>query len=473
MTVMLEDPTRGKQSEEPENWNDDRKLEYKFSQYLIPVNLRDRELNSKDATHLYSTLRGTSIEISAEVQELLELGAVSRISLDPSHQLVALGAVVDVRTDELTAFRKAFRKNTATPTGPQFTIAPTMTCNFACDYCFESHRPGLMSDTTISLLQRFMAREISRNTLPELTAGVTWFGGEPLVGLPVIRKVVNNLSKISDSVAVAGRPVAWKQSIITNGSLMTRTVSKELVALKIATAQITLDGPPRFHDSRRFSKNTGAGSFDLIINNIIESPPELSVQIRVNIDRSNVNGVNELVDVLEERGLKNRVNISLARVEKYTDGPVPISLFSSKSFAKAIEQIIHRAQARGWSISGPSPHSVARGVCQVDSPNSWVIDTDGTLKKCWAELGTPEGAVGSLEDVILAGPDQRPSRGDLETRNIFDDNDCVSCVFLPSCGGGCPKTRKARRAGRQKECPSWSTQLDLALRSAATGNSFY
>jgi uncharacterized protein len=193
----------------------------------------------------------------------------------------------------------------------------------------------------------------------------------------------------------------------------------------------------------------------------------MKVAIRVNVDRTNADGVIPLFEQLSELDVLRRVNVDLARVENYSDGPVGDQMFSSTEFVDVVNALYDRCAAERWPINQRGPRSAVRGVCQVDSAPSWVIDWTGDLRKCWAELGTPKGVVGTVKD-YLAG--LRPSRSscELASRDPFDDTDCCACVFLPSCMGGCPKTRAARRAAGQKECPVWKYNFDrvLQVRSA-------
>lgn len=52
-----------------------------------------------------------------------------------------------------------------------------MNCNFACPYCFERHRTGMMSEKVqadVAALAEKMIDALSAKNL-----NVTWFGGEP------------------------------------------------------------------------------------------------------------------------------------------------------------------------------------------------------------------------------------------------------------------------------------------------------
>lgn len=428
-----------------------------LSRFAIGVGSAD----GKRVTHLYSSLRGNWVALNEPLEAELEL--LQALQLSSDSVLAQAGLAVRRDVDELEALRRAWGLSTQKARWPTFTIAPTMTCNFGCEYCFESHTKGVMSLETQEQLARFMVEQIDRviDDGPA-KAHVTWFGGEPLMAFPVIESVMGQLDRIGRSSR--HESVEWSSSIITNGYLLDQRRADRLASMGVSLVQITLDGPPRHHDRLRMLKVSGKPTFDTIVENIHQVPKSMGVLLRMNVQRSNVDSVQELCEVLERRGILDRVKVSPALVENFCEGPVPASMLTSQEFADSMERLERIAGERGWPLSDIGTGSRAfRGVCQVDTPNSWTIDFDGTLRTCWAEMGTTEGKVGSLADWSGGSA---PRRGELAARDPFDDAECIACPVLPSCMGGCPKTRAARRAAGTKQCPSWKYSLDSSLRRA-------
>jgi uncharacterized protein len=75
--------------------------------------------------------------------------------------------------------------------------------------------------------------------------GVTWYGGEPLLGIPVIERLTSKFKEICE------RKKAEYTAGSINGYLFTTKIVKQLLGLGIDFAQITVDGPKETHDSRR------------------------------------------------------------------------------------------------------------------------------------------------------------------------------------------------------------------------------
>lgn len=124
------------------------------------------------------------------------------------------------------------------------TISPTMSCNFKCIYCFEKGHTGkgVMDDFTIDNLIVFLQARLNGVE----TLHISWFGGEPLLAMPVIEK----LSQKMISFCIA-KKIEYSASIITNGYLYKPKIAERLKELKVKKVQITLDGPEETHDNRR------------------------------------------------------------------------------------------------------------------------------------------------------------------------------------------------------------------------------
>ena len=98
------------------------------------------------------------------------------------------------------------------------TIAPTMKCNFRCPYCYEKGRNlATMSIETIQKTKNFISS--LKKTYNNLS--VTWYGGEPLLALPIIKELMELSIKVFGSQNV-------HSSLISNGYLMTQQSVKTI-----------------------------------------------------------------------------------------------------------------------------------------------------------------------------------------------------------------------------------------------------
>ncbi|MCI0471073.1 MAG: radical SAM protein, partial [Candidatus Aminicenantes bacterium] len=195
------------------------------------------------------------------------------------------------------------------------TIAPTIFCNLSCSYCFESPQNKRMDAAVIAQIVEFVKKRITTGLK---SLHIVLYGGEPLLCLDIIEELSTRLIELCDQEGVK-----YKAHIITNGTLFTRAAAEKLKSLKVTGAQITIDGDKEMHDARRPYRN-GKGSFDRIFANIIDTAGIIPIDLRVNIDRQNVDTVLEFFKKiqsdprLETHFKNNDIKVHYGYVRKFT-----------------------------------------------------------------------------------------------------------------------------------------------------------
>lgn len=397
---------------------------------------------------VYNTSTGNYVVLEPDERQALNVAlAGDRVEIDAAPRLYETGLLIDSSIDEVEAIRTAFRFASGLRYSPHLTIAPTLDCNFGCDYCFESHTRGAMpeevQDGLVALVEDLLERA---GQGPDLT--VTWFGGEPLMAMDVIDALTSRFQDL----AASGRVNSYSADLITNGYGLSASVLERLHQADVRQIQVTVDGPPATHNARRYLKASRRPTFDRIIDNIRRAVDRFTVVIRVNVDRTNAATVRELLADLDRRSVLSSVIVDPSRVEAFSADSLSADLMTADEFAAWRSELGVWAEKRGWNIAVTPAAPSLTGVCQVDSINSFVVDPRGHLFKCWAELGTTARPVGDVCE-RRSWPHERV--GSLAERDPFDDEGCVECLLLPMCLGGCPKTREIRRATGTSECPSF------------------
>ena len=162
----------------------------------------------------------------------------------------------------------------------------TLQCNFACDYCFQGDHGDYnkfadkMTLETAARVGDWIERELDR-VRPE-TFALTFFGGEPLLNLPVMYYLAERLWH-----ATQARGVPMSISVITNGLLLTPDVVDRLLPYGLRGVKITLDGDRDTHNRMRPLRG-GQGTFDRIIENIRSVAGRYRIAIGGNFDESSV-----------------------------------------------------------------------------------------------------------------------------------------------------------------------------------------
>lgn len=341
------------------------------------------------------------------------------------------------------------------------TVALTLGCNFACPYCYENAKQGFLSQEAIDGIIEMVTESAKRKKSIQMT----WYGGEPMLAKDIIFDLSEKLIKICDE-----NEVNYSAFIVTNGYLITDEIVGKFKEARIGGAQITIDGPPRIHNTRRKLKGSDKETFDTILNNVIRLKKQnLHVTIRINIDKSNVDHIEELLDILEENDLKD-ISISLGHVTAYTEACMSVSesCLNTEEYAESdikYQRILHE---RGFNIDGyPYYPGIKANYCCADSIGSFVLDPQGYMYKCWNDVGNVERAVGDIKKVKETPADKMLMRNiDYLFWTPFDFPKCVECELLPICMGGCPFN--GEKKGGEPDCEKWKYNLESVLKLTYT-----
>ncbi|MEP0827224.1 MAG: SPASM domain-containing protein [bacterium] len=365
--------------------------------------------------------------------------------------------LIDEGEDEITAQRNWNRKRRSEPDTFVLTIAPTLACNFRCEYCFEPQRPEIMKEAAADAVLKFSERYIPNSKAILLT----WFGGEPTLAVPVIEKLQMGFQSLAARHNVTLHPA----SIITNGYLLDRAMARRLAAVGVTGAQITLDGPAEIHDRRRKLHN-GNGTFDRIIQNLKEIKDILKILVRVNIDKDNFDAAFSLVEILRREEILDSVFLYFSHVNNSTAVCADMNdrCLSTEEFAHRQVELYSRLVERGfYQIEYPS--LAPGGHCGADTEASFVVVPNGDLFKCWEEVGMDSRyAVGNVfrEEIH---PHERANLKRYLDWDPFESGECAACHVLPLCMGGCPHHRKPSGNGNTlTACTSWKFNLDDMMR---------
>jgi uncharacterized protein len=346
------------------------------------------------------------------------------------------GFLVPESSDELEFIRAIHYQSRFGNDGFGLTIIPTHKCNLACQYCFESNdmhagtggQTTTMSEDVCAKLVHLCEQRV-RN---ESNFGVTWYGGEPLLALGTINKLTDSFVSICET-----KKAKYGAALITNGYSLTSETLKDLIRCKISFVQVTLDGPRAVHNARRPLKN-GNGSFDRIVESLctLATCQGVTVSLRVNIDKSNANDVEDLFGALREVGLNRAENLTVYFGQ---------TLRYSNTCRMATGQCMHAEEFSRWSIpafkaaldSGfrisvyPSRNFSG---CGAVGTSSYVVEPDGTISACWVAVGGQLPKIGSLTDMGIQFTGEYTH---WLGYNAFRA-ECGECSILPICMGGCP-----------------------------------
>lgn len=376
-------------------------------------------------------------------------------------ELAKGGYIVRDDVDELAAIEQQYKAHRYDQNTMILTIAPTLACNFGCDYCFQGQDKAKeamsqqVQDAIVGLVQRVAPR------IKHLH--VAWYGGEPLVKVNIIEALSDRLIPLCDS-----KKIKYDAMIVTNGYKLNAEVARSLYVRRVKTVQITLDGMPDYHDTRRVLLS-GKGTFEKITDNIREWIDEvpLSVSVRVNIDSRNAVDIHNLIDYMSEIGLARKKNLQMyfAPIEAMTEGCHNIvDVTMSKMDYGQLETELYRHGFEAGVTSLPYPPRF-RGTCAAVRPKGFVIVPNGDIHKCWDTVSWPERKVGTIFNLDALNTDERVLNWLRWTP--FENDTCRNCKILPNCAGACAykfvHAQDTRGEAAVLPCPSWKYNIKEKL----------
>lgn len=400
----------------------------------------------------------------AGLLEAVDQGTINQTELREDaygERLLTAGFIIDQSLQERQAIKDRYHTTRDDFEGLSLTIAPTVSCNFACSYCFQEHPKRFMSDEDIENI----CTHVDQNLPSGETLGITWFGGEPLAAFGVLEKLTNRIRKLCDE-----RDANFRQSMITNGSLLNEKVV-EFVANQgnYDFLQITLDGPAEIHDTRRVT-SAGKGTFDKIVKNLKKAKNKLPISIRVNIDKTNAEHVPDLMETLSKEGLANSVSIYFGHVLPYTDAcgaETSGNAFSVEEFARIEAQLQFLMIQYGIRPGVDLPKPGFGSLCVADNKKGSVFAPGGLVFNCWNEAALPDaGASGNLTrgGTIEAQPHHKEASDTWDTYDAFAHKECQKCAVQPLCRGGCPWEARKKPIEGTGHCTPLKYNLPEQLR---------
>jgi len=376
-------------------------------------------------------------------------GVSAGADLPPALPLAALrdsGFAVESDDDEQRMQAEAYAtfldESEKTPT--QLIVVPSFGCNLSCVYCYQElftpDARGLISpghiDALFSYIDRFHASE-------DPPPHITLFGGEPLVDTPPHH---DRVGRILAAAGARGLDVA----IVTNGYDL-ESFLPAFGGRAIREIQVTLDGPPAIHDSRRML-STGRGTFDRVaagIDALVAAG--IPVNLRVVVDKHNLPALPALAELADARGWlarpealfktqigrnyelfgcasRQRPDVLFDRLELWTS-------YAALAEAHPVLRRFHAPRFHGirhLAETGELPPATFDS-CPA-TKKEWAFGPDGGVYGCTATVGHPAHRLGSYAPAIERDD---VAIGQWRARNVFSIPACRDCAVAPLCGGGC------------------------------------
>jgi len=429
-------------------------------------------LPARNEVFLMNTLTDAQMVVSTDVAALLDriglgeggahVGAseLNREECDAVELLHENGFLVSNRETERKALADYFTAVKSGTSELNVTVLTTLQCNFACDYCFQGDHGDynkFADKMTLEMAARvgnWTEQELDR-VRPERLV-LTFFGGEPLLNLPVMYYLAERLAD-----ATRARDVRIMINVITNGLLLTEEVVDRLNPCGLNGIKVTLDGDHDTHNRMRPLRG-GQGTFDRIIENVRRVADRCHISIGGNFDESSVDSYPALLDFLQQQEFADKlVKVKFKPIVRNPEPEKPKGMLALTPVGangqpiKPLGGTCMTAAGSGGASAcdtcefldekmvflreetkrhGFKPgDGVHVGPCHVHMDNARTIGPDGSIYPCPGFTGEKAKSTGHIDGR------QDPLRALAQEK--FDKlgpwKECGDCAFIPVCAGGC------------------------------------
>jgi len=378
---------------------------------------------------------------------------------DTIEALVENGFIVGTHQEERASLDEFFLNMREDTDQLRVTLLTTLQCNFACDYCFQgdhgdynkfAHKMSLETAEQVATWVESRLDEVQ----PEKFV-LTFFGGEPLLNLPVMYFLAERCHDLSNA-----RGVKLLINIITNGLLLSEEVVDRLNPYGLNGIKITLDGDRDTHNRMRPLRGR-QGTFDKIIENVRAVASKVPITIGGNFDESSVDSYPALLDYLLEQEFADKISkINFKPIIKSTPatpkGVIPLTVVSGND--KPLGGTCMTSAGAGTGGSGvcdschfvdekmqflrdetrkrgfATPDGVHMGPCEIHRRHAYTIGPEGSLYNCPGFTGDAGQSTGHIDGREESWRQAVAERFDRLTAH---KKECGDCSFIPVCGGGC------------------------------------
>lgn len=344
-------------------------------------------------------------------------------------------------------------------------------CNLRCKYCFAGtgdfgHDRSLMSKEVGEKAVDFIIANSGQRKHCELD----FFGGEPLMNMPVVKHVVQYVRKREQETGKE-----FKLTLTTNGVLLKDETIQYLNAHNISLV-LSLDGRKEVHDHMRPNVG-GKGSYDQILANFkktIAARGNQNYFLRGTFTAHNLDFTADVLDMAEQGFDLLSVEPVVAKDCDYAieEAHLPRLFAEYEKLAEAF--LARKAEGKGFFFfhfnmdinNGPC---VAKRLSGCGAGHEYfAVAPNGDLYPCHQFVGRDYYLLGN----IFGGVTNKEMPQQFRQAHVLNKPECSKCWARFYCSGGCHANADLFNGDIKKPyqigCELQKKRLECALMIQAT-----
>lgn len=384
---------------------------YRLMKYLLQCEVEDGVL-------LHNCVTGHLVLLTSEEAKLLQ--SLPSGPTETMQELIADHFLVPEAYDEyktVNQLRAIYQKRDTGDAINHYIILPTTFCNAHCFYCYESDYPHIhmTEETADKIIDYIDEHRKGKDVL------LSWFGGEPLVGMARIDQISQGLKD---------RQIKFSSNMISNGYLFDEQVVEKAKSLwKLNRVQITLDGTEEVYNKVKAYVSVKGSPFQRVLRNIdLLSENEIHVNIRLNVDFYNKDNISTLMNILVSRYSGNdkvRVYLNMLYNNQGFE-PVCHSQDDMVKLLDIIDRYSEFLKENKLAQSRVKIPYLQTEQCMADNPHAVMLQPDGGFCRC--EHEDIRDSYGSVDEGVL-----NPRKAQEWRKTVMRSAYCPECLFYPSC----------------------------------------
>jgi uncharacterized protein len=400
----------------------------KFSKYNLIIDSAGEE------KYIFNTLTGCVYSLTPLESQAIKIGDLNFLDKHTYDSFISSGILIEDDYEENRIIDYYYHASKYDATKLTATVLLTWACNYRCVYCYEGageDRSDTMTQATAERVVQYLVGIAQNKSIKNIS--IVLFGGEPMLNIETGLYILDKLHSYCNEVNGL-----FSCCMVTNGSLLTKDVLDSLAKFNCKMIQITLDGPPEIHNQRRVSKS-GQPTFPTILsklNLVAQYKKSIACVIRINVDKTNIEYIGDLLRILVQSGLNKIGFIDFGIVRNTTKACADYgsNCFQDDELGVLLDDLWTKAEENGFNCS---PVLVRRWLyCGLLALNNYTIAPNADIYKCWEMVGNEDYRIGTIGNT---GKVDRLSYAffDWMSINPMENEECKDCKYLPCCGGGC------------------------------------
>lgn len=307
------------------------------------------------------------------------------------------------------------------------TMLVAQNCNLRCSYCYADEGKyqncGSMDINTAKKAIDFLIEKSKSKQL-----GVCFFGGEPLLNVELIKKIIEYCHKKQKET---GKEFGF--SMTTNGTLINKEIEDFIIKNKIKV-QISIDGDKKNHDSNRYYSGK-IGSYETVLKKTEYLRKNGLLDARGTITKKGLDLVYtyDFLKSIDFKSIALSPAFNLLTAKEYdmlADSFIDFYLDFEKRIKEKKYDEVKNNRMFMTQLSDIHYSKIRTKACGAGK-NLYAIDINGDIYPCQRFVGNTKMIIGNIFN------SNNKQEDFLKKTSISTFKKCSNCWIRNLCVGGC------------------------------------